>query len=84
MTQNFRLSSGRTAEQWIDAVIGYHQSHISDREILDYAKKFLNDYDFNIVKDYIEMQQREMISLRDAIYDEWLEETQESWKEYEY
>lgn len=58
---SFRLSSGKTAEDWLNALDMSHEFGLEKQEMIDLTKKFLNDDDINVVLNYIDILETEAL-----------------------
>ena len=56
---SFRLSSGNTAEDWLNALDMNHDFGLEKKEMIDLTKKFLNEEDTQVVLDYIDFLETE-------------------------
>lgn len=56
---SFRLSSGNTAEDWLNALDMNHDFGLEKKEMIDLTKKFLNEEDTHVVLDYIDFLETE-------------------------
>lgn len=58
---SFRLSSGKTAEDWLNALDMSHEFSLEKEEMIDLTKKFLNEDDTNVVLDYMDFLETEVL-----------------------
>lgn len=56
---SFRLSSGNTAEDWLNALDMNHDFGLEKKEMIDLTKKFLNEEDTHVVLDYMDFLETE-------------------------